>query len=247
MSEVLPSQKLLTEAQLSEFYADNFVATQIRQFLEFTRGRLPAAKAVVDVGGGCGHFAHAVQATTGATTRVIDMDAQALERCGRLYGDVEAVHGDGIAPPRRGDEGVVCFNLMLHHLVGESDRATTDLQMRALTSWRGQAEYLFVNEYIYESPANISGRLIYEITSSRILSAIAKAVSKFVPSLRANTFGVGVRFRSNAEWVRLFKECGFEVVENRRSHYDKVAAPQRLLLIRSISIDSFLLKPVARG
>lgn len=244
MSELGINQRRLTDTQLAEFYIDEFVAVQSRQFWKFTAGRLNPQKSVVDMGGGCGYFARAVHAETGSKTRVIDLDARALEQCRSLHGtSVEAVQGDAISPPHRGDEGVVCFNLILHHLVGDTAEKTRELQKRALLYWRDKAEYVFVNEYIYESPFGASGRLIYEITSSQVLSSLARQVSKVVPSLRANTFGVGVRFRANKEWLELFDECGYEVVENETGHDDEVAVARRLLLIKSISLDSFLLKP----
>lgn len=242
MSHSALEQQKLTDAQLAQFYVDIFVETQVRQFLQFTRGLIPPAKVIVDIGGGSGYFAQAIQVATGARTRVVDLDRRALERCRTLHPSVEAIFGDGVSPVQAGDEGIVCMNLMLHHLVGQTEAATRKLQKAALTSWRGKSEYLFINEYIYESPANISGRLIYEITSSRWLSACARLMSRLVPSFRANTFGVGVRFRANREWQQVFRECGYEVVRNERSHYDRVALPLRLLMIKSISIESYLLR-----
>ena len=32
-----------------------------------------------------------------------------------------------------------------------------------------------------------------------------------VPSLKANTFGVGVRFRAHGEWLRVFESAGYDV------------------------------------
>ena len=58
---------------------------------------------------------------------------------------------------------------------------------------------VFVNEYIYELyVGNVSGWLIFQVTKSRVLSWIGRVVSTVVPSLRAKTFGVSVRFRTHA-------------------------------------------------
>jgi hypothetical protein len=122
---------------------------------------------------------------------------------------------------------------------------TRALQKQALSAWLHKVKYIFVNEYVYQSYlGNVSGRLIYEITKNRFLSFIGSAISKIVPSLRANTFGVGVRFRAHDEWAKLFEEGGFRVVARVYGKDDYFALPRRLLLIRTIRRDSFLLAPI---
>ena len=116
------------------------------------------------------------------------------------------------------------------------------MQSQALASWKGRARAVFVDEYIYDSYWNdISGKLIYAITSSRMLSALGSAVSKFVPSLRANTFGIGVRFRSKMEWTSLFEKLGYRVEASIRGPEEDVSLARRMLLIQSCRRDSFLL------
>lgn len=70
---------------------------------------------------------------------------------------------------------------------------------------------------IYESFVinNFSGWLIYQITSNSALSVLGNFIAKFIPSLKANTFGVGVRFRSHKEWQRMFESLGFEIVNTK--------------------------------
>jgi len=117
--------------------------------------------------------------------------------------------------------------------------------MKALDRWKGSGTCLFVNEYIYDSwVKEWSGSLIYQITTSRLLSAMAGFVSRFVPSLRANTFGVGVRFRAEQEWRRLFAAEGWRVVGYLRGREEEVSLPRRMLMIRSCRRDSFLLEQV---
>jgi hypothetical protein len=136
----------------------------------------------------------------------------------------------------------VCFNLILHHLVGSSEKETLDFQMRAVTAWKNESVKIFVNEYIYESwIKNFSGWLIYQITKNKFLSAIGNSISKFVPSLKANTFGVGVRFRSNSEWIDIFKNAGFIVEKEIKGDNELISLPRRILLIKEIRRDSFLL------
>jgi hypothetical protein len=234
-------QKTLSDTQVEAFYHDHFVASQVQHF---TALLARAAGVVVDVGGGCGFFADALQRRTDWRVRVLDTDTVSVRTC-QAKG-VDATVGNALAPPIGGDEDVACFNLILHHLVGEDEAATRHLQQRALAVWRSPRRCIFVNEYIYDSYfGTLSGRLIFEITRSRLLSALAKAVSRVVPSLRANTFGVGVRFRAYDEWVRLFASQGFRVAATMRGDEEHVSPARRLLMIRSCRRDSFLLEPDA--
>ncbi|MBX3601723.1 MAG: class I SAM-dependent methyltransferase [Rubrivivax sp.] len=236
----MQDQKTLSRAQVEAFYHDHFVDAQVRHFAALVLPRLPAPRAVVDIGGGCGFFAQGVQAASGVHVRVLDTDPTSVQTC--LAKGVDAIVGDALQPQVQGDEDVVCFNLVLHHLVGHDEATTRSLQARALTCWRERARLLFVNEYIYESYVpGVAGRLIFAITRSRILSSLAAAVSRFVPSLRANTFGVGVRFRDHAGWRRMFSELGYEVLGVVQGEDEPVSPARRLLLIRSIRRDSFVL------
>jgi hypothetical protein len=153
--------------------------------------------------------------------------------------------GDALHLNKQGDEGIVCFNLILHHLVANTEATTKQLQSNAIVGWKGDGVKVFVNEYIYESWfAGFSGWLIYQITKNRILSLLGRAISQFVPSLRANTFGVGVRFRSRNEWHRMFEKAGFRLVGEVQGENEFISFPRRLLLIREIRRDSFLLTSV---
>src|SRR5690606_34490517 len=107
-------------------------------------------------------------------------------------------------------------NLILHHLIGRGDDETRALQLTALRAWRHKARRVFVNEYIYQSLiGQVSGRLIYEITSSQLLSDIGRQLARVIPAFKANTFGVGVRFRSCEDWHEMFREAGYRVVDSR--------------------------------
>ena len=122
------------------------------------------------------------------------------------------------------------------------------MQGQALSVWHLTVQAVFVNEYIYESYVinNFSGWLIYQITSNSVLSCLARFVAKLSPSLKANTFGVGVRFRSHKEWWKLFESLGFKVVGTKLGEQEFVSLPRRLLLIKNCRRDSFFLKPIDR-
>lgn len=235
-------QKTLVASQLSEFYHNVFVEDQLRDFKAcFYNGKNPITGVIIDIGGGVGYFAGAVKNELGNTVRVIDMDPLSVENCKKLGLDAEI--GDCTKLKPKGDETIVCFNLILHHLVASTEKNTKILQASAVRTWRGKSRRIFVNEYIYESYIpNLSGWLIYQITSSRVLSAIGKVVSKIIPSLRANTFGTGVRFRSHREWKQIFTHEGFQVTKSIIGRDEQVALPLRMLLIKNIRRDSFLLE-----
>lgn len=233
-------QKTLSSEQIEAFYHSEFVEEQSRDFDVLVPGVSPGA-AVVDVGGGCGYFAKRLAEAHGYRTRVIDMDPTSVAECRRA--GVEAVVGDALAPPFVGDEEVVVFNVMLHHLIGASEAETRALQVKALKAWHGRAKAIFVYEYIYESyVANLSGRLMYEITKSKVLSWMGRQAAKVIPAFHANTFGVGVRFRAHDEWKGLFAEAGYRVAAVQKSVNWPVSVPLRALLISHVRRDSFRLE-----
>lgn len=198
-------------------------------------------KTVVDIGGGCGYFCKAIEDSYHVAARVIDADPVSVDSARSL--GVAADVGDALRPAVRPNDGIACFNLILHHLVGGSERDTLSMQIRAITAWRDSNARVFVNEYIYESWfADISGMIIYRITKSKILSSLGRFVSRLVPSLKANTFGVGVRFRSCSEWRTIFERAGFEIIGYAKGDREYVSPARRLLLISEIRRDSFLLK-----
>lgn len=240
-------QKVLSKDQIELFYDYWGDESQVKHFLQLVpRDLLGQQNVIVDVGGSVGFFADSVRKCIGAKVRVLDTDPIAIKTC--LDKGLDASLEDALHPKHRGDEDVVCLNLILHHMIGSDERATLLMQQQALKTWADHARFIFVNELSYESYfANLSGKLIYFITSSKLLSAIASAVSRFVPSLRANTFGVGVRFRGGVEWVKLFEQSGFRVVASVQGVEKSVSLPQRILLIKKISQDSWLIESSLRA
>jgi hypothetical protein len=238
-------QKILSREQVEEFHHDEFVEEQVRHFVSLVGGSSGPRLVVVDVGGGIGLFAHRLQQVGGHEIRVLDLDAGSIALCAKL--GVKCTIGDALNPRFSGDEQMATFNMILHHLVGASEQETRQLQTRALAAWHANARKLFVNEYVYDSFfGNLSGWLIFKITNSRVLSWIGRKVAVVVPSLRANTFGVGVRFRSHDEWRQLFDAAGFRVENFIRGTNDTLPMTYRLLFIKNRRRDSFLLVPAAK-
>jgi len=216
-------QRTLSIEQIEAFYHNEFVDDQVRDFVALTSG-IPDRSLVVDVGGGCGFFAKQLSEQAAMRVCVIDSDTKSIDACEAA--GIDARLDDALAPHIKGDENTACFNLILHHLVGGSEAATINLQKQALSVWRDQVKTVFVNEYIYESyVGNLSGWLIFQITSSKILSSLGKLVARIVPAFRANTFGIGVRFRAHDEWIELFSSAGFSTLDSRIGDEEKVALP----------------------
>lgn len=244
-SQPLEQNKLSID-QVENFYVDIFASGQVQHFNKMVPpNTLSRTGVVVDIGGGCGYFARTLSKETGFRVRVIDQDPMSIDICKTVNGgSVEAFLGDALNPSIRGDEEIVCFNLILHHLIGKNEQETRQLQINVLNIWLRQAKFIFVNEYVYDSYIlNLSGKLIYSITKSKFLSLVCSLVGKFIPSLRANTSGVGVRFRSHDEWVDIFNNCGYRIVGKTYGRKDPVSLPRRFLLIKEIRRDSFLLQP----
>ena len=234
-------QMILSGEQIEAFYHDQFVEDQARHFVSLF-GTHSDLRNVTDMGGGCGFFAKRLENQAAYKVKVVDMDMASVQAC-RDSG-IDATQGDALNPSISGDENIVSFNLILHHLVAQSDRATLALQTEALAVWQPHVQSVFVNEYIYESYfGNLSGWLIFRITKSPVLSWFGRIVATVVPSLKANTFGVGVRFRANQEWKRVFESAGYVVKSSVVGEDEHVSLPRRLLLIKHIRRDSFMLEP----
>jgi len=234
-------QTILSIEQIEAFHHDHFVESQVNHFLAIC-SEADIMKNVIDMGGGCGFFAKRLMSQSDYMVRVVDMDEASVAVCHES--GIEAVLGDALNIVVTGNEEIVTFNLILHHLVGKTEKATLELQTKALAVWRPHIRSVFVHEYIYESyMANFSGWLIYQITKNQVLSWFGRVVSTIVPSLKANTFGVGVRFRASDEWLRIFESAGYDVEANMTGKEEGVSLPRRLMLIKKIRRDSFLLRP----
>ena len=118
-------QRRLSTEQVEAFHHDVFVTDQVADFGRLVPDALPG-RTVTDVGGGCGFFARALAETQNLNTRVVDMDLASVSAA-RAAG-VEAEVGDALAPSFRGDEDGACFNLILHHLVGDGAQKTRHRQ-----------------------------------------------------------------------------------------------------------------------
>ena len=128
-------QSTLSDAQISAFYHDEFVKDQVEHFDMLTQKTAETQDIpVIDVGGGMGYFALAVRERLLRAVQVVDMDPRSIEHCKSL--GIEAAVGDALALHPGLAPEIACFNLILHHLVAPTDRATARLQELALSQWR---------------------------------------------------------------------------------------------------------------
>jgi hypothetical protein len=233
-------QRVLNPDQIKLFYHDEFVHDQVADFISLT-AKLPMDEIrACDLGGGCGFFADSLSRSASVQISVLDLDEASVQKCTEL--GVSAEICDILNPPAGIRYDVACFNMILHHLVSSNESRTSSLQRSALMTWQERSDYIFINEYIYDSYFNdFSGWLIFKITSSYIFSAIGRLFSYIFPSLFANTFNVGVRFRSNNSWNRIFSDSGFRVVGYSRGRDEYIPLPRRLLFIKSWRRDSYLI------
>lgn len=112
-------QITLPQTQIEPFYHDHFVESQVEDFIKLTNTDFdPASGIVLDVGGGCGFFSKALQDRVAFKVRVLDTDKRSIAEC-RQAG-LKCSYGDALNPVAMGDEGLICFNLILHHLVGKT-------------------------------------------------------------------------------------------------------------------------------
>ena len=139
------TQKTVSQDQITAFYHDQFVENQVEDFIALSGFSVtPSLDNIVDIGGGCGFFAKALQNRIHQKVSVLDSDSQSIDICKQE--GIEASCGDALNPTVVGDENIVCFNLILHHLVGRSEHETYKMQGHALSVWHSSVHAIFVNE-----------------------------------------------------------------------------------------------------
>jgi len=111
------TQKTVSQDQITAFYHDLFVKNQVDDFIALSGFSVTSSlDNIVDIGGGCGFFAKALQNRIHQKVRVLDSDRQSIDFCKQE--GIEATYGDALKPNVVGDEAIVCFNLILYSLGG---------------------------------------------------------------------------------------------------------------------------------
>ncbi|WP_152432438.1 hypothetical protein [Vibrio aquimaris] len=106
------------------------------------------------------------------------------------------------------DYDMIQFNWVLHHFIAHSYAETHALELEGLRSaynMLGSEGIVIIFENFYEGKehTNSPGKLIYQLTSSKLLKPVTSA-------LGANTAGVGVCFNSELHWREAIDKSRFQ-------------------------------------
>jgi Methyltransferase domain len=106
---------------------------------------------------------------------------------------------------------LICFNWLLHHLIGNSyvetrkNISTAINTVIPLLTDRGRVS-IFENMYNGSVIDGLPSLLIFTLTSS-------KAIAGFTKKMGANTAGVGVCFLSQKQWVQVLDKTSLKILK----------------------------------
>jgi Methyltransferase domain len=106
---------------------------------------------------------------------------------------------------------LICFNWLLHHLIGNSYLSTRENISAAISTAtllltdRGRIS-IFENTYNGLVADGLPSLLIFTLTSSR-------AIAGFIKKMGANTAGVGVCFLSQKQWVQVLEKTSLNLLK----------------------------------
>jgi Methyltransferase domain len=106
---------------------------------------------------------------------------------------------------------LICFNWLLHHLIGNSyldtrkNISTAISTVIPLLTDRGRVS-IFENMYDGLVVDGLPSILIFTLTSS-------KAIAGFIKKMGANTAGVGVCFLSQKQWVQVLEKTSLNLLK----------------------------------
>lgn len=186
----------------------------------------------LDVGGGNGMFADSLlKMFPNAQGTVLD-NGEVLLRQNRPHPRKTTVLESAtrlVERLGRGRYDLVSMNWLLHHLVTETYAGTRALQSRVLREAAGLLSpggRVLVMENLYEGTVfrTFPGRLVYELTSSRVLAPVTRR-------LGANTAGCGLCCLHHTQWQRTFKRCGLGISDVLISRPWKLSLLRRTVLL----------------
>jgi hypothetical protein len=236
--------KKLDDQQVEAFdteYVDDARWAPISSFInrDFPDGRF----SFLDVGGGNGVFADRLLAEyPNATGMVLDNSAVLLSRnAPNPRKATLCTSAENVATLNHKFD-LISINWVLHHLVGHSYRESRQHQLSTLQALRGLLTErgrlsIYENNYLGWVFRDLPGRMIYELTSSKLLSPV-------VGKMGANTAGVGVCFLSQRQWFDTVGKAGFRLLEFTEP--DRLTWPLRFvwkagLHLRSIRVGHYWL------
>ena len=242
----------LAESQNQEFDTEYHSAAEFDRKVDLIRTYLPdGPRRILDVGGGNGNFIdRMLESFPEAEGINLDVSRYLLDRnaahprkqllCASVAEAREKL-GDG-----RFD--VITLNWLLHHLVGPDYavcRRNCAETLRLCGELLSPGGVIVVAENMFDGywKTNVPSRVIYELTRIR-QPLVVKLTGRFF-----NTAGVGVCFRSEGAWRRLFGESRLTVGEHFYGEPWRYA-PWKQFLLSTLFIDSlkhghFFLRPAA--
>jgi hypothetical protein len=207
--------KQLNEEQLEDFnkeYVDDVKWNTISSWIEHN---FPEKKfSFLDIGGGNGKFAdRLLNSFTQSTGTVLDNASTLLElneinpRKTLVLGSVENLNQIFV----NSKFDLVFFNWVLHHFVNSSYQETRKTQLNALVNAQtllSDNGYISLFENMYDGIIfkNLPGRLIFHLTSSKILAPLTSKMG-------ANTAGCGVCFLSQGQWESTVTKAGLVICQ----------------------------------
>jgi SAM-dependent methyltransferase len=224
--------KKLDEQQVLDFDTDYIQDSDWNKLCEYLSVLFPEGDFnFLDIGGGNGVFCDKVLNTFPKSSAVLLDNSEYLislnkqiERKKIICDSVENI--GKIFSNEKFD--VVFLNLVLHHFIGDSYKATyknvtdTFFHLKPLLSSRG-CVYVFEDFYnglIFDS---LPSHLIFSLTSSKMFGGLTRKFG-------ANTGGVGVCFRSRKQWGKIIKVCGYTIIHEGESHLFNFPLYKRILL-----------------
>ena len=204
--------KQLDDDQLEGFDWE-FIDSEKRQaiFTQINRDFPSGEFSFIDIGGGNGSFTDRVlNAFPKSKGLVIDNSEMLLSKNEPRAGKsvlCESVENLENVLTEKYD--IVFFNLILHHLVGDSYSASRQFQRKELEQAirvlddRGRIS-VFENVYDGSVIDSVPSHMIFNLT-------VSKPLKKLVSKLGANTAGVGVCFLSKRQWEAELSGVGLQV------------------------------------
>jgi SAM-dependent methyltransferase len=205
--------KQLEDSQLEEFDTENVNDNLWRIIKEQIDKDFPdGVFSFLDIGGGNGLFSDKLLDNyPNATGTIIDNSQLLLSK--NTANTRKTVICDSVQnlADIKDKYDLVCFNWLLHHLVGNSYSETrnnistaVDSAMSLLTP-RGR---LSICENMYNGLVIdwLPSRLIFVLTSS-------KAIASIIKRMGANTAGVGVCFLSYNQWVETIEKTSLKILK----------------------------------
>ncbi|ABC29203.1 hypothetical protein HCH_02388 [Hahella chejuensis KCTC 2396] len=203
----------LSEDRVAYFDHDSTAVHAVSPVVNIVRSLLgsPTSVNLLDVGGGNGTFLDTMlNSMPESRGTIVEMSPAMAGKNASRHNKVVVCDNylDWANRKLDSDErfDVIFFNFVLHHFVGDSWGSSVELQRKALEvskSLLKENGVIVVYEIHYNGGVfdEITSKIIYGVSSSRILAPVAKIMG-------SNTAGFGVCFHSEPFWIDLFCKQG---------------------------------------